>query len=211
MENQKLAVVEIFYSLQGEGARAGHPTIFIRLAGCNMNCSFCDTKWDEGTGMTLEEIRMQIKSLQTDCYWICWTGGEPTLQLSQDVVAYFKELGYHQAIESNGSNPIPKGLDYVSISPKVPLHRLLEVHQNTHINELRYVVGYDSWEDTMGHIPDINLLPKADAYYLSPMFVGKAKEKMQLNQRNLDMAICFIKNDPRWRLSVQQHKLWNIR
>ncbi len=96
-----LTVNEIFYSLQGEGGRAGQASIFIRLAKCNLNCSFCDTEFEQGIKMSPEEVLSTIGKY--GCRWIIWTGGEPTLQLTDDVVAFFKEKGYLQAIETNGT------------------------------------------------------------------------------------------------------------
>ena len=95
----KLVVNEIFYSLQGEGARAGRPSIFIRLSKCNLRCSFCDTEFDSGEEMTLQEMLNEIKKY--GCKWIVWTGGEPTLQLTDEMVAFFKHNGFLQAIETN--------------------------------------------------------------------------------------------------------------
>ena len=86
-----LNVNEIFYSLQGEGGRTGQASIFIRLAKCNLTCSFCDTDFERGVKMTLDEVLREIG--QYGCKWIIWTGGEPTLQLTDDIVAFFKEAG----------------------------------------------------------------------------------------------------------------------
>lgn len=87
-----LNVNEIFYSLQGEGGRSGQPSIFIRLAKCNLSCSFCDTDFERGVKMTTDEILRKIEPY--GCKWIIWTGGEPTLQLNDALVALFKEKGY---------------------------------------------------------------------------------------------------------------------
>lgn len=199
---KKLIVREIFYSLQGEGSRAGESSIFIRLAFCNQNCWFCDTDWSFGEKMTLEEIENNIK--QYECNWIVFTGGEPTLQLTDEIVDYFKELGYNIAIETNGSNPVPKNIDYISCSPKVNLKKLHESFPNG-LDEIRYVM------DTKTNIPDIEDLPKAVYYYVSPIFLGKEKERYEFNRDNLEFCIEFIKKNINWRLSTQQHKFWNIK
>ena len=109
-----MLVNEIFYSLQGEGLNMGRASIFIRLSKCNLSCSFCDTEYESGTEMSLEELRDHIA--QWPCRRIIWTGGEPTLQLTEEVVAYFKALGYHQSIETNGTRRPPHGLDYITCS-----------------------------------------------------------------------------------------------
>ena len=112
----KLNVNEIFYSLQGEGGRVGEPSIFIRLTECNLACSFCDTDFAEGDDMTLEQIGDVISAYP--CKWIIWTGGEPTIQLNDAHVAFFKEKGYKQAIETNGTRRVPSMIDYITCSPK---------------------------------------------------------------------------------------------
>ena len=93
-----MLINEIFYSLQGEGVHMGKASIFIRLSRCNLRCSFCDTEFDSGTEMTIEELRDAIAPYPGRR--IIWTGGEPTLQLTEETVAYFKALGYHQSIET---------------------------------------------------------------------------------------------------------------
>ncbi|HBG79980.1 MAG TPA: radical SAM protein, partial [Porphyromonadaceae bacterium] len=96
-----LIINEIFYSLQGEGGRTGEASVFIRLSKCNLACSFCDTDFKSGKSMALDEIYAEISSYP--CRWIIWTGGEPTLQLNEEIVAFFKDKGYRQAIETNGT------------------------------------------------------------------------------------------------------------
>ena len=96
-----LKVNEIFYSLQGEGGRQGEASIFIRLTGCNLACDFCDTDFEDGKEMSLNEILTIIQAYP--CRWIIWTGGEPTLQLTDKVLVFFRREGYLQAIESNGT------------------------------------------------------------------------------------------------------------
>lgn len=217
VENTVLKVNEIFYSLQGEGARAGLPTFFIRLAGCNLHCDFCDTDWIVYKEMTVREIEQalnQIQSgLQIKCRTITWTGGEPTLQLTEGIVDYFKHLGYgedcyYQAIESNGTRPIPTNLDYITISPKKSWQSLSSI--NPKVNEIRFPININRWEDTISTIPPIEFLPIADTYCLSPIFLGENKNV--LNEISLQKCVDYIlKVDPRWRLSVQLHKFLNIR
>ena len=118
-----MLINEIFYSLQGEGVHMGKASIFIRLSRCNLRCSFCDTEFDSGTEMTIEELRDAIAPYPGRR--IIWTGGEPTLQLTEETVAYFKALGYHQSIETNGTRRPPAGLDYITCSPKKEAMQLL--------------------------------------------------------------------------------------
>lgn len=201
---ETLSVREIFYSLQGEGSRSGDPSIFIRLAFCNKDCWFCDTDWSYGTSMTVDAVIKEIAEFP--CKWIVWTGGEPTLQLTDEIVEIFKKLGYKQAIETNGTKVPPNGLDYITCSPKVEPPRLHRSFKNRHVGEFRYPVGMDGIDP-----PNITELPPADYYYVSPLFLGEEKKRFVLDQGNLQQCIKFVKNTPGWRLSMQQHKIWDVR
>lgn len=202
----RLLIKEIFYSLQGEGARAGSPSIFIRLAGCNLHCWYCDTDWKESNRMDLSAPELLLYLKQYDCRWIVWTGGEPTLQLTFDMVSYFKMHGYKQAIETNGTNVVPSGLDFISVSPKVDTKTL--IHNFYKVNEFRYVVGMMHGEPVFP--PSIYKLPCADFYYVSPLFLGQKHHRLSVVPENVQMAINFVKKNPKWRLSVQQQKIWGI-
>lgn len=200
----RLRVREIFHSLQGEGGRAGEASIFIRLSQCNLNCWFCDTDWSTGDMLSIEEIASSI--LKYNCKWIVWTGGEPTIQLTEEIVALFKSMGYKQAIETNGTKTPPIGLDYITCSPKGGVEEIQKVFANTHVHEFRYPCGVGTQNP-----PDILDLPKADNYYISPLFLGKLKERFSLDPGNLHYCIEYVKAHPEWKLSMQQHKIWNIR
>lgn len=206
---KKLRVNDIFYTIQGEGAHAGEAAIFIRLAGCNLSCEFCDTAYETFREIDVSNILQSIPDIP--CKTIVWTGGEPTLQLTHEMIAYFKSKGYSQAIETNGSVVVPYGLDYVSCSPKVPIHILLtNLRYYPRIGEFRYLVGRKTMGDGI-FPPSIALLPKAEHYYVSPLFVGNAHEKLDLDKTNLQLAIDWVKANPEWKLTIQQHKIWNIR
>lgn len=202
IEKKILKIREIFYSLQGEGGRAGQPSIFIRLSYCNKNCWFCDTDWSQGIDYTVEKIAEEIKQYKGE--WILWTGGEPTLQLTSDIVDFFKKLGYKQAIESNGSNSLPEGLDYITISPKVPPSHLKKVIKGE-VDEIRYPISAGQKP------PAISSLPKSKRYYVSPVFLGEEKKRFDLDEKNLKYCIDFCLENPEWSLSIQQHKIWNVR
>lgn len=197
-----MLINEIFYSLQGEGINAGRPAIFIRFSKCNLRCSFCDTDFEDGTEMSIEEIQTAIADFPSR--FIIWTGGEPTLQLTEEVLSHFRLLGYEQAIETNGTRRPPRGLDYITCSPKVEAMRVLQENFPNGVSEFRFPIGAE------GDLPPaIEDLPLAKAYLVSPIFVG---DKMgELDQRALERCIDFVKSNPRWRLSLQQHKLINIR
>lgn len=191
----KLIVNEIFYSLQGEGGRMGEASIFIRLAKCNLSCSFCDTDFADGYEMTLVGILDVIK--QYPCKWIIWTGGEPTIQLRDEHLSFFKEKGYKQAIETNGTRLVPEGIDYITCSPKQRYEDVRNKIPFAHEIRLPVKIG--------DQLPDISVLPQADNYFLSPIFDGN-----KLNIDNVGYCVDLIKQDSRWRLSLQMHKLIHI-
>ncbi len=112
---------EIFHSLQGEGYNTGTASVFIRLSGCNLHCAFCDTRHDEGTMMSLPEIVEQVMRYP-NAPLIVLTGGEPSLWIDEDFVAGLKKMtGKRIAIETNGTRPLPHGIDWVTLSPKTGL------------------------------------------------------------------------------------------
>lgn len=190
-----LNVNEIFYSLQGEGGRVGEPSIFIRLTKCNMTCLFCDTDFVQGDDMTLEEIADTIAAYP--CKWIIWTGGEPTIQLKDDHVAFFKNRGYKQAIETNGTQEVPSLIDYIACSPKKRYEDIRK--KNPQVNEIRIPIERG---DTL---PDISVFPKADKYFVSPIFDGS-----KINFDNINYCVDLVKANPQWSLSLQVHKLIHI-
>jgi len=191
-----LKVKEIFYSLQGEGGRQGAASIFIRLSGCNLNCDFCDTDFSGGENMSLEQILSQIKKFP--CQWIVWTGGEPALQLTDDCLLFFRRAGFYQAVESNGTISLPALLDYTVVSPKGATDYAKKI--NPQVNEIRLPVRAND------SIPQIDSLPKAEDYFLSPVFRKNSAD----TSANIDYCVKFIRQNPQWRLSLQIHKMIEI-
>ena len=191
-----LKVNEIFYSLQGEGGRQGEASIFIRLSGCNLKCDFCDTDFESGEEMSLEQILSFIRPFPAT--WIVWTGGEPTLQLNDAILSVFKEKGYRQAIESNGLRKLSDCLDYKVVSPKENPDYARKI--NTEVNEIRLPVRNGD------QLPAIDSLPSAEYYFLSPVFSADEKE----TSANIAYCVDYIKKSPEWRLSLQIHKLIGI-
>lgn len=202
-----LHVSELFYSIQGEGARAGEPSVFIRLQGCKAKHACyasgirCDTEFESGRGMPLNDILHWIQQHALGCHWIIWTGGEPTDQLTDAIVDWFHERGYKQAIECSGLRSAPKGIDWVVISPKVAEHVILKEWQlrgdGFHCDELRWV------RHTGQDIPKTEI--KAKAYYLSPHFDG-----IRPNNENVNHCVRLCLEHPQWRLSVQMHKVLSV-
>ncbi len=197
-----MIINEIFYSLQGEGINTGRAAIFIRLSRCNLRCSFCDTDFDSGEEMSDEEIAAAIAPYEGR--FIIWTGGEPTLQLREETVAYFHSLGYEQAIETNGTRRPPHGIDYITCSPKPEAMGRLHESFPEGVSEFRFPIGAD------GSLPPaIETLPRAGAYLVSPIFVGS--DAMTMDDAALKRCIQFVLDHPQWRLSLQTHKLIDIK
>ena len=198
--SQKLKINEIFYSLQGEGARAGEPSIFIRLSGCSAKNAcyksgvICDTEFESGSDMTVKEIKDYISKFP--CKWIVWSGGEPTDQLTEEIVEYFEP--YLQAIECSGIKEPPKNLDWIVLSPKIAEHAILKKWSTVKPHELRWVRKEGQ------SIPDTKI--ESQYKYLSPHFDGE-----EINKQSLNHCIQLCLDNPEWSLSVQQHKLWKVR
>jgi organic radical activating enzyme len=191
---------EIFYSLQGEGVRAGTPNFFLRLAKCNLACKVethgfdCDTEFESGRWMTLPEIVEELRQLSEKCDWVVLTGGEPALQVDREMIDALHAAGYKLAIETNGSLELPEGIDWITVSPKVAEHAI----RQRQAHEVKYVRGYGQ------AVP--RTVVEAEHYLISPAVEGD-----RLDPRTLDWCIRLCKENPPWRLSVQQHKAWKVR
>lgn len=197
---QRYLVNEIFYSLQGEGVRAGTPNLFLRLSRCNLACKVethgfdCDTEFESGRWMIPEEILGEFKALSETCGWVILTGGEPALQADRELIDGLHAAGYKLAIETNGSFELPEGIDWITVSPKVAEHAI----RQRVASEVKYVRGYGQ------AIP--RTVVQAEHYLISPAFEGA-----DVDPRTLDWCIRLCRDNPPWRLSVQQHKLWKVR
>lgn len=205
-------VKEIFYTLQGEGANAGTPSVFCRFAGCNLwsgreddrataQCTFCDTDFVgvDGTGggkfATADDVARACRAAITTPSGprlVVLTGGEPMLQVDQPLIEALHARGFVIAIETNGTITVPDSIDWVCVSPKagVPIVQ-------THGDELKIVY------------PQAGLDPKTfdglefEHRFISPMD-GPAR------QENTAAAIQYCLENPPWRLSLQTHKLIGI-
>lgn len=191
-----LRVNEIFYSIQGEGFRAGEASIFIRLSGCDLTCGFCDTEFESGKDMTLQEMLDTIAQYEP-CRAIVWTGGEPALQLTDEIVFFFAQQGYFQCVETSGGHRVPKHLDVVSVSPKVAEHVLAKNFPDG-VTELKYVMHKGKMSVP---VPSV----KAQYYFLQPQNDGH-----RINYENLEHCLKLILENPKWRLSMQSHKIWKV-
>lgn len=196
----KYRINEIFYSLQGEGVRAGCPSLFLRFSKCNLLCTVashgfdCDTEFESGREMTVEEIVTELRQCSSDCKWVVLTGGEPALQVDPGLIERLHSAGFKLAIETNGSRELPDGLDWITVSPKVAEE---EIRQRT-ATEVKYVRAVGQ------KIPET--VVQAQHYLISPAFEGD-----HLEAKTLEWCLGLVQKHPRWRISVQQHKGWGVR
>lgn len=206
-------VKEIYYTLQGEGARTGRPAVFLRFAGCNLwsgreadrasaVCRFCDTDFVGNDGLgggqfdTARALARAVRKTwpKAACgapYVVC-TGGEPLLQLDAPLIAALKEQGFAVAIETNGTLPPPEGLDWICVSPKA--RAPLELRAG---DELKLVYPQEGTEPT--RYAELSFTH----FFLQPMDGARRRE-------NTDAALRYCLAHPQWRLSLQTHKLIGI-
>lgn len=192
-------VNEIFYSLQGEGRWAGRAAVFVRFSGCNLKCPFCDTNFNDKTLMTATEI-VQVAERWKECGFVVLTGGEPTLQVDEELVDMLHWAGFYVAMETNGTREVPKNIDWVTCSPKSAYVSNSEIVLKQ-CNEVKVV--YDGEE---GHEPDTCGI-EANAYYVQPCDVGNETS----NKVIIADCVRFVKENPMWKLSLQQQKILNVR
>ncbi len=197
MEEKKYRINEIFYSLQGEGRWAGRAAVFIRFSGCNLKCPFCDTNFKEYTEMTLQEIIEAIAEWHS-CAFVVLTGGEPTLQMDAELVNALHTEGFMVAVESNGTRPLPVFVDWLTISPKTAYVENANVVVQS-CNELKVVYDGEHEPSTYG--------VQADNLYIQPCDVGDEERNTEI----IAACVAYVKEHPKWQLSLQQQKILNVR
>ncbi|WP_026971640.1 7-carboxy-7-deazaguanine synthase [Aliagarivorans marinus] len=210
-------VKEMFYSLQGEGAQAGRPSVFCRFSGCNLwngkesgranaQCSFCDTDFvgtdgnNGGKFRHAAEVADAVAALWPagnpgKPYVVC-TGGEPLMQLDDALIAAFHERGFEVAVETNGTLEAPAGIDWLCVSPKAGC----ELKQRSG-HELKLI--YPQAENDPQDFANMDF----DNFYL------QAKDETVLGgvaNQNLQATLQYCLTHPQWRLSMQMHKIVGI-
>lgn len=198
-------IVETFESLQGEGYNTGMPAIFIRFAGCNLNCVWCDTNFRQYTRFTLEQLLTKVKQYTSKNIII--TGGEPTMvKALPELLLPLKQAGYYIAIESNGLGKVDPLIDYIALSPKFCYQaRYQKIVQPT-ASEVRIVA--ENHADFLPFCQYIEQNIQAKRYYLSPC--EKNGEFNMFETIELLGKINQNRNDNKWLLSIQTHKFANI-
>ena len=206
------SVKEIFKTLQGEGGQAGRAAVFCRFAGCNLwtgrdedrgaaVCQFCDTDFvgTDGAGggrfRTPDELADAIAAAWNgapDFRYVVFTGGEPLLQLDETLIAAVAGHGFRIAIETNGTIAAPKGIDWICVSPKADAELVQTCGQ-----ELKLV--YPQAKALPGRFEHLDF----QHFFLQPMD-GPERD------RNTRLAVDYCMQNPRWRISLQTHKLMGI-
>jgi len=207
------SIKEIFYTLQGEGAQTGRPAVFCRFAGCNLwsgreadrataVCTFCDTDFVDtdgpGGGRFASAAALAVAVANAwpgdagGVPFVVCTGGEPLLQLDESLVRALHARGLEIAVETNGTRVPPPGLDWICVSPKAGAHLVLRQG-----DELKLVYPQSGAEPERFEVLEFR------HFFLQPMD-GPAREA------NTEAALRYCLAHPRWRLSLQTHKLLGI-
>lgn len=217
-------VKEIFYTLQGEGAQTGRAAVFCRFSGCNLwsgreedrsraVCQFCDTDFvgtgpDGGRFKSAKELADAIDrcwgggnvassspefSAEAPRKYVVCTGGEPLLQVDETLIDELHDRGFEVAVETNGTRPAPSSLDWICVSPKAGAPLI-----QTRGSELKLVYPQDNAPPEKFEHLDFR------HFFLQPMDGPET-------QRNTELAIDYCLRHPRWRLSIQTHKLVGLR
>ena len=196
-----MRVNEIFYSLQGEGFNTGTPAVFIRFSGCNLRCPFCDTEHQDGKEMTEGEIIEEVSRYKANLVVV--TGGEPALQLTESLVEMLHLLGKTVAVETNGTRQLPNNVDWITLSPKDAYLGEEATPILKEADELKVV--YDGRDDahTISTYEKIMIKHR----FLQPCDTGDAEKNAEIIKKTIE----YCKEHPEWRLSLQMHKILNIR
>lgn len=217
-------VNSFFYSLQGEGANTGRAALFVRFAGCNLRCPFCDTEFDTFTTYSAEDIVSRLLGYCNDNGLaekkpiVVLTGGEPTLQADEYLVDMLHSEGFYVAMESNGTLPVPANLDWLTVSPKT-----MEPCSYDTAEEIKVVFtqamakGDTAVLDRLSRLPVQNTTACDESgvsacpvhvpqLFLQPCDTGDNT----LNAAIVKACVEYIKHHPQWRLSLQTHKLIGI-
>ncbi len=201
MNNQNsIPLMEAFYTIQGEGFHAGRAAFFIRTAGCDVGCVWCDVKesWDKDAhpNTPINNIINQVKSSGTD--FVVITGGEPAMYDLQPLTSALKEVGMEIAIETSGAYPLSGQLDWVCLSPKKFKFPLEENYRQA--DELKMIIFNTSdfkWAEELM----MKVKPSCKLYL---------QTEWDKSNKMLPLIIDYVKNHNEWKISTQTHKYLNI-
>ena len=205
-------IKEIYFTQQGEGSNTGRDFVFVRFSGCNLwsgkeknrksaICQFCDTDFYGTDGInggtySAKQLIEKIKSLwvsRDDNIAVVLTGGEPLLQVNDELVAALKQEQIYIAVETNGTLDAPDHIDWICMSPKANTEIKLKKG-----NEIKVIFPQESLDPEKFSLFDFS------EFYLQPMDSNKYQE-------NLNATITYCQKNPKWKLSLQTHKILGIR
>ena len=205
-------IKEIYFTQQGEGSNTGRDFVFVRFSGCNLwsgkeknrksaICQFCDTDFYGTDGInggvySAQQLIEKIKSLwvsRDDNIAVVLTGGEPLLQVNDELVAALKQEQIYIAVETNGTLDAPDHIDWICMSPKANTEIKLKKG-----NEIKVIFPQESLDPEKFSLFDFS------EFYLQPMDSNKYQE-------NLNATISYCQKNPKWKLSLQTHKILGIR
>ena len=193
---KKYKVNEIFYSLQGEGYFVGTPAVFVRFSGCNLRCPFCDTQHAKHTEMTISEIVAEIDRYPAEIL----TGGEPSLVVDKEMVEAIKAGHRFVAIETNGTHQLPDNIDWITLSPKFDVEGQEDAKVVIPLcDELKVVYRGQDLSQYDGIATNLR--------FLQPIDTGNDA----MNRSICAATVRACLENPKWRLSLQIHKLLNIK
>ena len=200
MKNDSIPLMEAFYSVQGEGFYAGRAAFFIRFAGCDVGCTWCDVKesWDKDAhpDVAISSIIQQVQ--EANASFIVITGGEPAMYDLSPLTSALKEIGMEIAIETSGAYPLSGEIDWICLSPKKFKIPLEENYQKA--SELKMIIfnNHDfKWAEELKQ-----KVTGACKLYLQPEW--DKREKM------LPLIVDYVKENTNWNISLQTHKYLNI-
>ena len=204
-EARRYLVKEMFGpTLQGEGAHAGRPCMFLRFAACNLECTFCDTDFavEGSVRYAADEIVARLVELDTFASrMVVVTGGEPTLQWDAPLSAAVKAAGFRTHMESNGTRPLGGPIDWLTVSPKPRFHTgSLTLVNELPVSEVKVIIDGTVDEQTLdGYAARY----ACDHYFAQPCMDDRYQE-------HLARTIALVQARPRWRLSLQLHKILGV-
>ena len=225
-------VNEIFYTLQGEGAHSGIPAVFVRFSGCNLRCPWCDTEFSDFTEMSADEIVREALSIydipNERRKMLVLTGGEPSLQVDTPLIDALHAAGFYICIETNGTRPLPDGIDWITCSPKMVYQsegRSISetVYQRSGLSAKRSSLALKRVNEvkvvfTGTYDPEIwRSQLEAEHWLLQPLrytgewLLNNCDAFEDDRNDNLDDTVRYILSHPFWRLSVQLHKIVGLR
>jgi organic radical activating enzyme len=191
-------------TVQGEGAHAGTPCVFLRFAACNLECTWCDTDFapERATRYSAEEIVARLVELdRSSTRVVIVTGGEPTLQWDAPVATALRDAGFRVHMESNGTRPLGAPVDWLTVSPKPRFHPAsLALQPELPVSELKVVID-DSVDEA---VLDRYIERYACAHYFAQPCMDDRYA------HHLARTLALVQARPRWRVSLQLHKILGV-